>query len=96
MIRFLAFAFVLGLIGCGEQYRQTEDYGLRTSADLTLTENNHPHGFGQTECFVCHNPGNIHNVNRLGDSSFSLAKDLVNARGLQSCSGCHGRNGVTQ
>ncbi len=87
--------FILLLLGCADQNRQTEDYNLKTSGDLTLKESNHPHGYGQSSCFVCHSPSNIHNIDRLGDPSFSLAKGLVEERGLASCSGCHGRNGVT-
>ena len=87
---------VLLLMGCADQNRQTEDYSLKTSGDLNLTEASHPHGYRQTSCFVCHNPSNIHNIDRLGSASFGLAKGLVEQRGLASCSGCHGSNGVIQ
>lgn len=95
-MRLFIFAFVcLSVMGCADQSRQTEDYNIKSSSDLTLSEQNHPHGYRQSNCFVCHNPNNIHNVDRLGDSSFSLAKGLVAAHGITSCSGCHGKNGVS-
>jgi hypothetical protein len=74
--------------------RQSENYYVATIADLTLSATNHPHGWGKSNCLVCHNPSNLHQVNRLGAASFSLAQSLVTASGNAACSGCHGTNGV--
>jgi len=86
----LAVCILLG--GCAAD-RQSEDYGV-TSADLTLTPQNHPHGWARQECFGCHIPANLHLVNRLNHPSFSSARDLVEQYGIQSCRGCHSTNGV--
>jgi cytochrome c553 len=80
--------------GCSEGARQYENYELRTTADITLQASNHPHGYGRVQCFSCHNQDNIHQVNRINAPSFDLAKPLVEQSGLESCAGCHGRNGV--
>lgn len=85
--------YVLILLGCAAE-RQTEKYDYENVNPLTLTINNHPHGFGKESCFNCHLPQNIHQVNRLNDPSFSLAPVYVREKGITSCSGCHGTNGV--
>ena len=91
----LTIPFVLFLVllsACGVQ-RQYESYPM-TITDLTITTQNHPHGYGKSECFTCHLPSNIHNVDRIGAPSFAIAKTLVEQQGLNSCTGCHGTNGV--
>lgn len=91
-LRLSLFFVILFLAGCGVQ-RQYESYPM-TLADLTITTQNHPHGYGKSECFACHLPSNIHNVDRIGAPSFAIAKTLVTQQGLASCAGCHGTNGV--
>lgn len=85
----------LFLVGCGEQKRQYEQYNINSVQDLTLTSSNHPHGFGESQCFVCHNPSNLHRVNRIKAPNFDLANPLVKQSGIASCRGCHGSNGVS-
>lgn len=82
----------LALLGCGVE-RQYEDYKFVTTDDKTLSQQNHPHGFKQTQCFYCHVKENIHQIDRINDPLFPLAKDLVESQGLSSCSICHGDNG---
>lgn len=86
---------VFTLMGC-ESQEQFENYNFDQNSPLQLTATNHPHGFQKTSCFSCHLPQNIHQVDRLGDPSFAFAKTLVEQKGLLSCSGCHGTNGVLQ
>ncbi len=87
---FLLFVFVWG---CGVQ-RETENYDLRSDTDLTLTAQNHPHGFQKRECFYCHVKANIHQVARYS-SSFDLeyVRSLVEENGISVCRSCHGANG---
>src|SRR3990172_11738055 len=54
-------------VGCGEgSFNEGEDYGnlLDGPEGLTLTEEEHEIGWGQSECTICHNLDNIHLVNR--------------------------------
>ena len=87
----LLFAALLG--GCGIS-QPNEDYHLKSSADLSLGRSNHPHGYGQSQCFACHVKANIHLVDKLNTGLIETAKQLVNQSGLSSCSTCHGQNGV--
>jgi hypothetical protein len=94
MRKLLLFFFCLSsisLVGCAD--RQYENYNM-TAADITLSSNNHPHGYNRSDCFLCHLPMNIHQVDRLGAPSFPFAKGAVERNGLNSCRGCHGSNGV--
>ncbi|HBQ22021.1 MAG: hypothetical protein A2Z91_01520 [Deltaproteobacteria bacterium GWA2_38_16] len=90
------YMLVMGMmvvwLGCGVE-RKYEDYHLPPDWDLTLTQQNHPHGFRQTKCFYCHIKANIHEVDRIGHALFPSAKPTVDAQGESSCSTCHGTNG---
>ena len=89
-MKYLIVLFLL--VSCAD--RQYEDYHIENIADLTLSADNHPHGYGRSDCFVCHLPMNIHQVDRLHAPSFPFAKRAVERNGLKSCAGCHGSNGV--
>lgn len=91
MIRFLWCGLLL--LGCSVE-RQPERYPLVTLNDLNLSSENHPHGYGHPECFLCHLPHNLHQEDRLHAPSFGLARDLVSQEGVACCSGCHGANGI--
>lgn len=93
-MRGLSLFFLLNTLIACDSTRQYEDYNMKTEADQTLTSSNHPHGYQKFQCFVCHHPENIHQVNRYGSSNFDLANSLVQQSGLASCSGCHGKNGA--
>lgn len=87
-----AFLLLFLCIGCGVQ-REYEDYGLQSTTELTLTAQNHPHGFRKTECFYCHVKANIHQVDLLKSPLFDSAKSLVEQNGISGCKDCHGTNG---
>ena len=91
---FFLMELVVASVGCDRQQAQSEQY-VMDPADISLSLDNHPHGYGKSQCFLCHIPNNIHTVNRLGHTSFDLAQSLVKRSGLASCSGCHGKNGVS-
>jgi hypothetical protein len=84
-------------ISACDQPPQYEDYKLQTWSEIGLiTQNDHPHGWQQKECFNCHVKANMHQVNRLQHPLFDYAKDEVNAKDLESCHSCHGWNGVEE
>lgn len=93
LILFSSLLMIFVLNSCAAE-RQTENYTFAGSNPLTLTSSNHPHGFEKSSCFQCHLPQNIHQVDHLKDPSFSMANSYVEQKGLSSCSGCHGNNGV--
>lgn len=109
------FLFVLAvlplalLFSCGtEGSQETEDYGnlLASPGGLVVLEEEHPTGWGRADCLVCHEPRNMHAVNRTGlPDCASLAvpeacvdlreiRALVLREGEASCGACHGSNGV--
>jgi hypothetical protein len=89
----IALGLALDLVSCGVATNY-ESYTVAKDGDLLLTAVSHPHGYGQTECFVCHNNNNIHRVDRIGSAMFPYARPLVEQSGLASCRGCHGPNGT--
>lgn len=95
MIKLLLFVGMLfGISACGVS-SQSENYEMTGPSPLTLTVQNHTHGFTKQNCFACHIPHNLHQVDHLGDPSFPYAQLYVERQGLSSCSGCHGQNGVS-
>ncbi len=94
---WMALAAV-ALLGCGKGNDNGQDFGnLIASAQGThLTREEHPEGWGRTECFLCHPVEEIHQVDRSGTGVLPLAdiRRLVDRDGLESCHLCHGDNGV--
>lgn len=88
-------ALLVSLLGACGQSDSTENYGITQASQLTLSAQNHPHGFGQTECFSCHVETNIHQIDRVGSNQTALARQMVQQSGISICYACHGRNGVT-
>lgn len=89
----LVLSQILLVSSCGQR-KQSENYNFKTTNDLLLNENNHPHGYNESDCFYCHNVANIHQENNLGTNLLDLAKSLVDKHGSSSCKLCHGTNGV--
>lgn len=92
-ILLLPLFMIFVLNSCAAE-RQTESYPFTDPNPLILTSTNHPHGYEKASCFQCHLPQNIHQEDRLKDPSFPMANSYVEQKGLSSCSGCHGTNGV--
>lgn len=86
---------VIFFTSCGQKPRY-EDYALKRSADLQLTQRNHPHGYGKSNCFHCHVKANIHHYDHLETGLTGLARELTELNGIESCPGCHGNNGVVR
>lgn len=108
-VRRPSLALVLLVAACGSDGPQeSEDYGnlLNSPAGLVLVQEEHPTGWGRPECFACHEPRNMHQVNRTGLPScddvpeteacvdLALVRSIVRDGGEESCSLCHGDNGV--
>jgi hypothetical protein len=93
----------LGLLAaCGSGAgHESEDYGnlLASPGGLVVLEEEHPTGWMRPDCFACHQISNIHQVNRtdLTDEDLDLAgiRDIVRNQGEESCTMCHGSNGVS-
>lgn len=85
----LFVGLLFGLSACGGDI-QVENYDIPSSTDILLTVRNHPHGYQKTECFLCHNISNIHQV---WSSTKGDADPLIEANGINACGSCHGHNG---
>jgi hypothetical protein len=88
-----------------------DDFGnlLASPAGLIVVREEHPTGWGRPDCLACHEVRNMHIVNRTGlpncddvpDPSSGDCIDLpeiqsiIHNQGEDSCSLCHGDNGVT-
>ena len=92
-------ALCLAAAGCGTDGPvQSENYGnlLASPGGLVLVRDEHPTGWSRPECFACHEIRNIHTVNRtdLPDLDLEEVRAIVRQQGEDSCTQCHGTNGV--
>lgn len=87
-----------GLLSCGSpEFNEGEDYGnlLDSPEGLTLTEEEHEIGWGNSECTICHNLENIHLVNRTDiPIDIEAIHEQAIEDGIAGCVDCHGANGV--
>lgn len=98
-VTYIMMAIVsLILYSCGgSEFNGGEDYGniLETPGGLTLTEEEHPAGWGRSDCTSCHNLGNIHLVDRTGlNINIDQIHNDAIQDGISGCANCHGGNGV--
>ena len=105
-----ALAIVVCLsAACGNDGAQEgEDYGnlLISPGGLIVLEEEHPTGWGRPDCLTCHERRNAHIENRTGLANcdevpdgvacidLDEIQDLIRQQGDQSCTQCHGDNGV--
>jgi hypothetical protein len=99
MKKSLLLALIFILLGCvgGDDEGQNLGNIFQGTDGLVLTQEEHPDGWGRSECFGCHPINEIHREDRTG-AGFPL-KDIqkfVEQEGLNSCPICHGDNGVTE
>lgn len=93
------FLPLLALAACGDfEASEGENYGdiLATVQGLTLTEEEHGIGWGEANCFLCHQADNIHRTDRSAGGILDVAaiRQQIRDEGVSACSGCHGTNGV--
>jgi len=90
----------------------SENYGnlLDSPGGLIVLEEEHPTGWQRPQCLACHAVLNMHTVNRTGLPSCNTLPDppttacvdliqiqeIIDHQGQDSCTQCHGTNGVPQ
>jgi hypothetical protein len=62
---------------------------------LVITAAEHPDGWGQDECWSCHAYEALHRRGCSEGVDLELVREQVEDERLDSCSDCHGDNGVT-
>lgn len=83
--------FALWLLACEAEDPCASRRDLTTSpAGLDLTEEEHPAGWGQADCFQCHQRWDIHRE----DCIEGVKLDTEALESVDECSSCHGWNGV--
>jgi hypothetical protein len=99
MKKLLLFLFLLGLLCCVSEDKGGQNFGdiFDTPEGTVLTLEEHPDGWGRSDCFVCHPIFEIHRVDRTGAGlNLKAIREFVEEEGLDSCPLCHGDNGVTE
>ena len=61
---------------------------------LVITPDEHPDGWGEHECWACHASEALHRRGCSGGVDLVMVREQVDDEGLDSCSDCHGDNGV--
>ena len=94
---FIGLLFLLGCVG-GDDEGQNFGNIFEGTDGLMLTQEEHPDGWGRSECFACHPINEIHREDRTGTGVLPLEdiQEFVEQEGLDSCPICHGDNGVME
>ena len=94
---FIGLLFLLGCVG-GDDEGQNFGNLFEGTDGLMLTQEEHPDGWGRSECFACHPINEIHREDRTGTGVLPLEdiQEFVEQEGLASCPICHGDNGVME
>lgn len=81
------------LLACGDDDPCAGKRDLALSpAGLDLVEAEHPVGWGQTECFQCHQAWDIHAEDCV--DGVRVVPERIEADTVEECVACHGANGV--
>ena len=99
MTRLLLVLPLLALLSCVSSDNEGQDFGdiFDSPEGTVLTEEEHPDGWGRSDCFVCHPLAVIHQVDRTGGQiPIDDIQEFVEQEGLASCPICHGDNGVVE
>lgn len=90
------------LLGCSvDEDKKYEDYGdIYPENDNTffIKKENHQVGWGQGNCFLCHNTNNIHQVDLIKNIAVDLEgiQKIIAEEGEDSCYSCHGTMGTNK
>ncbi|MGH7800022.1 MAG: hypothetical protein ACREOW_05245 [Thermodesulfobacteriota bacterium] len=98
-MRPLLILMLLGFLGCVSEDEGGQNFGdiFDTPEGTVLTQEEHPDGWGRSDCFVCHPIFEIHRVDRTGTGlDLKAIREFVEEEGLDSCPLCHGDNGVIE
>ena len=89
----LCFAGLL-LGACGDPRDLSEEMNTPPPVEYLLTEENHPDGYGLSECLFCHPIFQIHQKASNPNVDLEQIRKMVDQLGQDSCMFCHGRNGT--
>ena len=95
MRRALAIPLLLAA-ACGEPQPCTDVQALLDGPEgLILTEEDHPLGWGEAQCFACHQAWNIHQPECVEQSGWDaeFIDEHTDVEDSSSCAACHGDNG---
>lgn len=81
------------LLGCTPADPCPETSMLDGPEGLVLTEEEHGIGWGEAECWQCHQVETLHRTGCTPDVDLEAVQEQVEAEGLASCVACHGDNG---
>ena len=67
---------------------------LESDGGLIVTEAEHPTGWGEADCTLCHVPATLHDQGCTPDVDLAEIDAMVEEEGVDACATCHGDNGV--
>ncbi len=91
----LAMSLVL-VTGCGDPCDDVRDL-TKSPAGIELTRSEHPAGWGNEQCFQCHQTWNIHQSRCVAVDNIdvpAINDRLIDVEDPEECMSCHGNNGV--
>ena len=96
MRRCVFILLALLVAACGEPQPCADVQALLDGPEgLILTEEDHALGWGEAECFACHQSWNFHQPECVEQAGWDVEfiDELSDAEDSSSCTACHGENG---
>lgn len=93
-LRFPALLLAALTAGCGTECDRGDM--LASPEGLLVTADEHPDGWGRTECDECHALEVVHRSSCTEGVDLAAVRARVDDEGLESCAGCHGDNGAAE
>jgi hypothetical protein len=91
MVRFMLLSLLLA--GCGPD-PCPDGSMIDSDAGLVVTADEHGAAWGVAQCDACHAWTTLHRTGCTPDVDLEAIQEMVELDGLESCSLCHGDNGV--
>lgn len=93
----LGLLVALGLLtACGPVEPCANGSMLDGAGGLALEQEEHALGWGQADCWQCHNEAVLHRSGCTPGVDLAAVQERVETEGLASCAECHGANGVVE
>lgn len=83
---------LLLLLGCGGECPGGDM--ISSEGGLSVTESEHPTGWGNPDCTDCHALAALHRASCAEGVDLEGVREIVAADGVAACAQCHGDNGV--
>lgn len=83
------------ILGCADATTCPDGSMSASDEGLVVVESEHPDGWGRAECQSCHALDALHRRACTPSVDMEALREEIDAAGYETCTDCHGDNGVS-